>query len=97
MWYEAAEDELLGFRIVRAISSQVVEPQRIGYKDYINVFKVFLDGKPEAKCIARFFFDQTPMRAQINHQDFYFDRTEELYNCQDAIVEVVKSMMQKAP
>lgn len=50
------EEELQGLYIVKAIVGEVVEPQRIQYKDTQSYFGICLDGKP-SKTLCRLWFN----------------------------------------
>jgi len=50
------EEEMEGFRIVRAILRQDIGYQRIDYKDYKSFFNVLLDGNTR-KPLCRFYFN----------------------------------------
>lgn len=87
------EEELEGFRIVRAILSKQFSPERIIYKDAKNYFSIFLtDGKNE-KLLCRFYFQRSKVIKLFNKQytiiaEYVITDINEMYQLADAFLEV---------
>jgi predicted type IV restriction endonuclease len=52
------EEELEGFYIVKSILREVIASERVAYKDVVNYFGIFLDGKNN-RPICRLYFNNS--------------------------------------
>lgn len=93
------EDELEGFRIVRAILSRHEDPKLINYRDYQNHFKIFYSDKISQE-ILRFEFDNKgkayPEKSiKIGEEKFKIEHLEEIYELQEKIIQNLTSIKEK--
>ncbi len=88
------EDELEGFRIVRAILAQVVDPSRIFLRDTKSYCGILLDNN-NRKPLCRFIFTSAQMTLVLVDRDrkeekIHLDNLIDLYKHTDKLIEYAK-------
>ena len=62
------DDELAGFKIVRDIVSEIVEPERVFFKDNTQYFAILLDDN-NRRPVCRLHFDRDPKQIELVDQE----------------------------
>ena len=95
---ETTQEEIEGFLIVRAIASEVVDPERVVMRDSKSYCAVLLDDN-NRKPIARLWFNSETTRhvgtfdAQKEETRHQIDKLTDIFHHRSTIIERVKAMM----
>lgn len=85
------EEELEGFKIVRSILSEIVDPEYITYKDVERYFGILYKGNVR-KWICRLYFNTTKKKIVISDKEkkevvYYIDNINDIYKYKNIIID----------
>jgi hypothetical protein len=92
------EDELEGFRVVRAIVRRVLDPQRVVYRDTKNYFGILVDNS-NRKPLCRLHFNRAQwyiglFDAEKNEQRHPVSRVDDIYRFSDELIDAARRYLE---
>jgi hypothetical protein len=92
------DEEIFGHRIIQAIASRVVSPDRVVLRDAKSYCAILFDNN-NRKTICRFYFDSKKQKRLVIFEDgkevrYDIDKVSDIYNYQDKILSVVNAFIQ---
>ncbi|WP_147533029.1 type I restriction endonuclease [Bacillus marasmi] len=92
---ETSEEEVEGYAITKFLLMDIVDDDRIGYRDNLSYFNILLDNNIR-KWICRLGFNQSQKYIQFNDEDRSFvniDKVTDISLHKDKLVEVAKKFI----